>query len=125
MAIRQGIVKAIRKVADLVDGREQLSPESMTNQMPMERSISEQIRHMVHQEVSYAAASAGAESFEEADDFDIEDEDDFYSPYENEFDPSIQQPVSKGFIEERPVTKEPPEEVSQNKEGSEQNEKEA
>lgn len=54
-------------------------------------SLYEQMRAMVRQELSAAAEAAGAETFEEADDFDVGDFDPT-SPYEEVFDPT---PVSE------------------------------
>lgn len=46
-------------------------------------SLAEQIKRMVRTELSRQAVDGGMESFEEADDFDIPDEEgDFVSPYE-------------------------------------------
>lgn len=46
-------------------------------------SLQEEIRRMIALETSRAAADAGLESFEEADDFEVdEDADEFVSPYE-------------------------------------------
>lgn len=51
-------------------------------------SLSEQIRTMVRGEaLRRAAEDAGAETFEEADDFDVGDDYDPRSPYEEIFDP--------------------------------------
>lgn len=50
-------------------------------------SLNEQIRRLVKNELSNRAAAVGAESFEEADDFDCEDDFDPKSPYEEVFDP--------------------------------------
>lgn len=47
-------------------------------------TLAEEVRRMVKNEMSQMAESQGAETFEEADDFEVEDEDDlaFMSPYE-------------------------------------------
>lgn len=51
-------------------------------------SITERIRDMVRSEhLRLAAESAGAETFEEANDFDVGDDYDPSSPYEEVFDP--------------------------------------
>lgn len=53
-------------------------------------SLSEQIRTMVRGEaLKRAALEAGAETFEEADDFDVGDDHDPRSPYEEIFDPPV------------------------------------
>lgn len=51
-------------------------------------SLIESIRSMVRQEFSAAAQRAGFESFEEADDFEVGDDFDPSSPYEQEFEPT-------------------------------------
>lgn len=51
-------------------------------------SLQDQIRMMVLSEkLRLEVESAGAETFEEADDFDVGDDYDPHSPWENEFDP--------------------------------------
>lgn len=51
--------------------------------LKMEESLAEKIKRMVKYELSQAASEQGHESFEEADDFDIEDEaEDLRSDYE-------------------------------------------
>lgn len=53
-------------------------------------SITERIRDMVRSEhLRIAAEAAGAETFEEADDFDIGDDHDPSSPYEEVFEPPV------------------------------------
>lgn len=58
-------------------------------------SINEMIALYVRNEVSRRAAEAGYETFEEADDFDVGEEDQFESPYEVEFDPLTGKEVYK------------------------------
>lgn len=45
-------------------------------------SLQEQIRRAVREEISRGVAQAGGESFEEADDFDVDDDPEIKSPYE-------------------------------------------
>lgn len=45
-------------------------------------SMAEMIRTAIRQEMSQQAASKGMESFEEADDFVVDEEDEFVSPYQ-------------------------------------------
>lgn len=45
-------------------------------------SMQDEIRRFVRQELSNRAADDGAESFEEADDFEVDDDEDLASPYE-------------------------------------------
>lgn len=55
-------------------------------------SLAEQIRAMVMSEqLRQAAENAGAETFEESEDFDVGDDFDPTTPYENEFDPPVSQ----------------------------------
>lgn len=75
-------------------GREVLDPTPMappigyTRQVPLHL----QIREMVRSEALRQAAEAeGMESFEEADDFDVDDDFDPRTPFENEFDPSLRE----------------------------------
>lgn len=61
-----------------------MAPPVGYNKQP---SLSERIRDMVRSEhLRHAAETAGAETFEEADDFDVGDEYDPHSPWENDFD---------------------------------------
>lgn len=61
-------------------------------------SMIENIRNMVRSELLARAAEAdGKETFEEADDFDIEDDPaDPNSPWENEFDPPVREIMEAG-----------------------------
>lgn len=94
------IAPRVKEVADpasgeviqtlLPDGSESLDdtplapPVGYTRQIPLHL----QIREMVRSEaLRQAAEAAGQESFEEADDFDVEDDFDPTTPYENDFDP--------------------------------------
>lgn len=67
-------------------GREVLDPTPIEVPLSFRRPLTmqEEIQRMVRQELSRAAESSGFESFEESDDFDVEDDDDlvFMSPYE-------------------------------------------
>lgn len=47
-----------------------------------------QIREMIQGELSRRAAEAGEETFEEADDFDVDDDQDPMSPWELEYEPT-------------------------------------
>lgn len=59
-------------------------------------TIQEEIQRFVRVEMSQRAQEHGHESFEEADDFDVEDEDEWQSPYE-----------LMEMQEERPIPAEP------------------
>lgn len=52
-------------------------------------TLAEQVQRLVRTHVSAEAAQAGAESFEEAEDFDVGDDIDPTSPYEEHFDPVL------------------------------------
>lgn len=76
-------------------GREMPSPLPVAPPIGYKKSpsLAEQIRQMVLSErLKQEALSAGAETFEEADDFDVEDDYDPSSPYEVDFDPPLPPP---------------------------------
>lgn len=57
------------------------TPVAIPSGVGRPESLTDTIRRMVRNEMSQAAEAAGSETFEEANDFD-EDDDDFVSPYE-------------------------------------------
>lgn len=57
-------------------------------------TLAEQVQRLVRTSVSREAAAAGAETFEEAEDFDVDDEVDPTSPYEEHFDPTLGKSIS-------------------------------
>lgn len=62
-----------------------------------QQSLAEQIREMVRSEkLRLEVEQQGLETFEEADDFDVGDDYDPSSPYENEFDPPISELATAG-----------------------------
>lgn len=69
-------------------GREVPDPIPVADEVPFATPISEydRIRGLIRTEMSRAAASQQFETFEEADDFDLEDEE-WATPYEEVFDP--------------------------------------
>jgi len=71
------------------DGREKPDPRPLAPPVGYikQPSMWEQVREMVRRELSDAAVEVGAESFEEADDFEVGDFDP-RSPYEEVFDPT-------------------------------------
>lgn len=80
------------KIAAILDkyGREVLDSTPMQPPVGYQRtkSLAEQIRDMVRSEaLRQAAEAAGFESFEESDDFDVGDDYEPSSPYEEHFDP--------------------------------------
>lgn len=63
-------------------------------------NLGERVRELIRSEkLALAAAEAGYESFEEADDFDVPDDDTFdpQTPYEEIFEGSIQEDVAERF----------------------------
>lgn len=76
---------------DRIDGRGREIPDPTPVAPPIgyvkQPSLHEQIREMVRSErLAQEAAAAGFETFEEADDFDVGDDFDPSSPYEDMFD---------------------------------------
>lgn len=74
-------------------------------------SLAEQIRAMVRSEhLKQAAEAAGAESFEDADDFEVGEDYDPTSPYENDFDPPVKELLHAGteVIKKRSSKPKPP-----------------
>lgn len=73
-------------------GREMPSPVPIAPPIGYKKSpsLAEQIRAMVISEkLKMEAIAAGQETFEEADDFDVDDDFDPSSPYEVNFDPPL------------------------------------
>lgn len=67
------------------DGREIANQDAMSLPAGWDRplTLEEQIQKFVRVELARRAADTGFETFEEADDFDVSDEDgEFHSPYE-------------------------------------------
>lgn len=71
-------------------------------------TLAEQIQRLVRTNVSQSAEKHDQETFEEADDFDIEDDEDFdaSSPFEQHFDPVIGRDVTAHEIMNDPALKE-------------------
>lgn len=70
------------------------------------RSMVEVVRDMLKSErLALEAAHAGVESFEEADDFEVGDDFDPTSPYENDFEPTVRD-LRQRQLEEELLTKE-------------------
>lgn len=103
-------------------GREVLDSTPMQPPIGYHRtpSLAEQIRSMVRSEkLALEAEAAGAETFEEADDFDVGDDFDPTSPYEQEFDPV---PIGelKRRQEEENASPPPPSQKQKEKESGDQ-----
>lgn len=65
-------------------GREIPDPKPMVHPLgiQVQETLAEKIKRMVRFELSRAASEQGHESFEDADDFDVGDDDELRSPYE-------------------------------------------
>lgn len=88
-------------------GREMVSPLPIAPPIGYKKSptLAEQIRAMVVSEkLRQEALAAGAETFEEADDFDVGDDYDPTSPYEVDFDPLPPPQTPPGSPTEAPQT---------------------
>lgn len=107
------VKKALRSVTELHEsGAEIPDPEPMAIDTGLRRpeSIQDQIRRMIRNEASMAAAESGRETWEEADDFDIGDDFEPHSPYEQDFDQQTsdlpgEEELRSQFQEERPIDK--------------------
>jgi len=78
-------------------GREVPDPKPLEIPVGFKRpeTLQEQIRRLVHSEhFQRDREAAGEETFEEADDFDVDDDFDPSTPYETFFDPVLQRDVS-------------------------------
>lgn len=74
------------------DGREVLDPVPMSppiNFKGSDRNMFDIMREQIRRELSEAAAAEGKETFEEADDFDVDDDYEPSTPWEKEFDPEL------------------------------------
>lgn len=88
-------------------GREMPSPLPIAPPIGYKKSptLAEQIRAMVLSEkLKMEAMAAGQETFEEADDFDVDDDFDPTSPYEVDFDPPLRVPPHDRGAPEAPQT---------------------
>lgn len=69
-----------------------------------QRSQFDWMRQFIRQEVSRHAAEQGYESFEEANDFNVGDDFDPTTPYEEQFDPETgESNFTKPFVQEQPT----------------------
>jgi len=66
------------------------TPVSLPVRLTRPLSEYDRFRNIIRTELSQQAASQGLETFEEADDFDVQDDFDPKSPWELEFDPVTQ-----------------------------------
>lgn len=65
------------------------TPVSLPTGFRKPETLQEQVARLVRNQVSREAEEAGYESFDEADDFDVEDEFDPSTPFETVFDPVL------------------------------------
>lgn len=92
-------VKAVR-----LDDKGREVPSSERPVIPLgfkkPESLNEMVQRFVRHAVSVQAQQAGFESFEDADDFDVDGDDVLPdTPYETEFDPLVGREVSKAELE--------------------------
>lgn len=66
---------------------EQNSGETLTQTTQLRIEDTDGIRKVVRAEMARMAANANLETFEEADDFDLDDGDEWVSPYEEMYEP--------------------------------------
>lgn len=81
-------------IHEYVDGKEMVDSQPVAVPVEFQRppTMYEQIRTMVRSEMlARYAAENEKETFEESEDFDIGDDYDPRSPYENDFDPDIRE----------------------------------
>lgn len=72
-------------------------------------TISEQIRSMIRSEhLKQAAEASGMDTFEEADDFDVGDDYDPRSPWEEQFDGEFSVPLNQEAVPRDPDDRNPP-----------------
>lgn len=92
----------LKKLADKglhPDGTPVLDPVPLAPPIGYKKhpSMVEIVRDMVRSErLAQAARDAGAETLEEAEDFDVEDDYDLHSPWENDFDPPLVELIEAG-----------------------------
>lgn len=91
-------MKIWEKIKDRVGYTEKLDPTPLAIPVGMKKpeSIAEMVQRLVRSaEMRRYAESQGAETFEEAEDFDVGDDMDPSAPYELEFDPYLGKEVPK------------------------------
>jgi len=91
-------MKIWEKIKDRVGYAEKLDPTPVALPVGMKKpeSIAEMVQRLVRSsELRRYAESKGAETFEEAEDFDVGDDIDPSTPYELEFDPYLNKEVPK------------------------------
>lgn len=76
------------------------TPKSIPVGFKRPETLQEQIRRLVRTEVSEAAGANGWDTFEEADDFEIDDDPEIPTPYEMEFDQTLGREVSPQMLKD-------------------------
>lgn len=94
MAIKDKVAEVLRSAADRLNSRGEEIPDPQPVSIPIEmrrpETSDERIRRIIAHSASMEARRQGFESFEDADDFDIEDDPiDPSTPYEQDFDHAI------------------------------------
>lgn len=80
-----------KNVTEVLDATPVSLPLRFSRPVP----LADQIRNAVRVEFSQYAEDKGYETFDEAEDFDVDDEYDPSSPWEREFDPALGREVSR------------------------------
>lgn len=70
------------------------TPMSMPSGFKRPETLAEQVQRLVRTQVSRQAEEAGFETFEDSEDFDVDDDFDPTSPYEAFFDPALNREIS-------------------------------
>lgn len=70
------------------------TPLSLPSGFRRPETLQEQVRRLVRTQLSQAAAEQGEETFEESEDFDVDDDFDPSTPFEVFFDPALNREVS-------------------------------
>ncbi len=78
------------------------TPMSLPVGFKIPETLDEQIQRLVRNQVSRNADEKGFETFDEAEDFDVDDEIDPNSPFEMEFDPVLGRDVSADMVRADP-----------------------
>lgn len=86
-------------------GHELLDPTPLELPVGFKRpeSLEEQIRRLVRVNISRQAEQEGYETFEDADDFDVGEDEDPRTPFEMDFDPILGREISPDMIRRDPV----------------------
>lgn len=70
------------------------TPMALPSGFRRPETLAEQVKRLVRTTLSQQAAEAGHESFEESEDFDVDDDFDPQTPYEVFFDPALNREIS-------------------------------